>query len=439
MGKQWPQKTIIGLTGNIATGKSAVMHLAAEAGALTLDADAVVHSLMDYDSRLQGAIGVAFGAQMRLPDGRVDRAALGELVFKDAGAMKDLEQMVHPLVRQEIIARIEQSDKLVVIIEAIKLLEGDLKKLCDQVWATRCPAQRQIERLVICRGMDPAAAKQRVEMQGSQEAKIAQADVVFDTHGPMENTHKQFALAWRRLLGVDPTLRRKLAEPLVAAAAPAASVTPTTPTPTAKPAATPPRPTAKPVATPAAEKAAPINRPQPIAIIPPTTPAPSHEEINVRRARPSDVPAILLHLHKATDGQVKMSRAELLMALGDRSYFIAQAGSTISIVVGWHIENLIARVDQLYIFPPEAAATALDPVLKDIEKSAMQHFCEIIMAFLPNDQVDRLGGYLAFNEYQILNPDNLPRVWKQALQESQPANTLAMIKILREDRITAPI
>ena len=127
------------------------------------------------------------------------------------------------------------------------------------------------------------------------------------------------------------------------------------------------------------------------------------------------------------------------MALGERSYFIAQSGTTIYIVVGWHIENLIARIDQLYMYPPESVAFAFDPVLKDIEKSAIQHFCEIMIAFLPNDQVDRLGGYLAFNEFQILNAENLPRVWKQALQESQPPDTLAMIKILREDRITSPI
>jgi len=436
--KQWPKKTIIGLTGNIATGKSAVMKLAEEAGTLTIDADAVVHSIMDHDSSMQAAIAVAFGPQVRLPDGRINRVALGELVFKDASALKDLEQMVHPAVRREVMARIDQSEKLVVLIEAIKLLDGDLKGLCDHVWVTRCPVQRQIERLVICRGIDPAAAKQRVEMQSSQETKIAQADVVFDTHGTLENTHKQFMLAWRRIFGTDPMMKPKIAEGLVAAASstPVAPIQPTA-TPMASPAPQPPapRPAEKP-----AERSGPASRPQPVATIPPTAPtAAAAEEINVRRARPSDVPAILLHVNKATGGQVKMSRSELLMALGDRSYFIAQSGTTIYIIVGWHIENLIARVDQLYINPPESVSFAFDPVLKDIEKSAIQHFCEIVVVFLPNDQVDRLGGYLAFNEYQILSADSLPRVWKQALQESQPDNTLAMIKILRDDRITAPI
>ncbi len=442
MSKQWPKKTIIGLTGNIATGKSAVMKLAEETGALTVDADAVVHSIMDHDASMQAAIAVAFGPQVRLPDGRINRVALGELVFKDATALKDLEQMVHPAVRREVMARIDQSEKLVVVIEAIKLLEGDLKGLCDHIWVTRCPVQRQIERLVICRGIDPAAAKQRVEMQSSQEAKIALADVVFDTHGTLENTKKQFMLAWRRIFGMDPVMKPKIAEGLVAAYAPPPPATPhppVQPTPSQPPISppTPPRPAPT---EPTAERTGPASRPQPVATIAPTVPASAAaEEINVRRARPSDVPAILLHVNKATGGQIKMSRSELLMALGDRSYFIAQSGTTIYIVTGWHIENLIARVDQIYINPPESVSFAFDPVLKDIEKSAIQHFCEIVVVFLPHDQVDRLGGYLAFNEYQILSIDSLPRVWKQALQESQPANTLAMIKILRDDRITSPI
>lgn len=466
MSKQWPRKTIIGLTGNIATGKSAVMGLAEEAGAMTIDADALVHSIMDHDSSMQAAIAVAFGAQVRLPDGRINRAALGEVVFKDAAAMRDLEQMIHPAVRKEVVARVDQSDKGVVVIEAIKLLEGDLKTICDQVWVTRCPTQRQIERLVICRGLEPAAAKQRVEMQGSQEAKIAMADVVFDTHGTIENTRKQFMLAWRRVFGADPIMKPKLADGLLTVASSmGATHSAETPSYTAPFQPQPPKQSPPPVARPV-EKATPppaaaakptppstpkpadssnissgaVNRPQPIASIPPTTPAQEGtEDLNIRRARPSDVPSILLHLNKATNGQLKMSRAELLMALGDRSYFIAQSGTTIHIVAGWHIENLIARIDQLYIYPPETVSFAFDPVLKDIEKSAIQHFCEIIVAFLPNEQVDRLGGYLAFNEYQILDVEQLPRVWKQAVQESQPANTLAMIKILREDRITSPI
>ena len=93
-------KVIIGLTGNIATGKSAVMRLAAEQGAYTIDADKIVHELMAHDPEIQAAIAVAFGSEVRMENGRIDRKKLGAIVFNDPNALKDLETMVHPAVRQ---------------------------------------------------------------------------------------------------------------------------------------------------------------------------------------------------------------------------------------------------------------------------------------------------------------------------------------------------
>ena len=91
---------IIGLTGNIATGKSAVMHLAAEQGALTIDADKLAHEVLANDKTVQEAIVAAFGAAVRREDGRIDRAALGQIVFADAQALQTLEAIVHPAVRR---------------------------------------------------------------------------------------------------------------------------------------------------------------------------------------------------------------------------------------------------------------------------------------------------------------------------------------------------
>ena len=81
-------KLIIGLTGNIASGKSAVMRLAAEQGALIIDADKIVHELMDYDAEVQAAVAVAFGPEVRREDGRINRRALGQIVFADPTALK---------------------------------------------------------------------------------------------------------------------------------------------------------------------------------------------------------------------------------------------------------------------------------------------------------------------------------------------------------------
>jgi dephospho-CoA kinase len=192
-------KIVIGLTGNIATGKSAIMRLAAERGALTIDADKIVHDLLNEDKAAQEAIAEAFGESVRLENGRIDRAALGEIVFGSAEALQELEQIVHPRVGIRIAALLQESDAGVVMIEAIKLLEGQLWTLCREIWVTTCSYECQLQRLEVCRGMERSAAEARIKAQGPAEEKIARADVVIDTNGLMQDTERQFTEAWSRL------------------------------------------------------------------------------------------------------------------------------------------------------------------------------------------------------------------------------------------------
>lgn len=191
-----PRRVIIGLTGNIATGKSVIRQLAADRGALAIDADKVVHVLLDGDRAVQDAVVAEFGPSVRREDGRIDRAALGAIVFADPGALRRLEGVLHPPTRLEIARRIQESTADVVVIEAIKLLEGPLAEVCDQIWVTTCPQSVQLERLRVCRGLDEAAALTRINAQPPQEEKVRRADVVFDTSGLMEATWTQFDSAW---------------------------------------------------------------------------------------------------------------------------------------------------------------------------------------------------------------------------------------------------
>ncbi len=194
-----PDKIIIGLTGNIATGKSAVMRLAATQGALTIDADKIVHEILDGDTAVQEAIVAQFGPDVRMENGRINRPALGQIVFQNPTALRQLEKIVHPAVYRSVQTRIAASEAEVVMLEAIKLLEGQMRPLCRQVWVTTCTRQRQLERLQICRGLDLETAVARIDAQSPQEQKIAQADVVIDTNGLMRDTQAQFEKAWRNI------------------------------------------------------------------------------------------------------------------------------------------------------------------------------------------------------------------------------------------------
>ncbi len=192
-------KVVIGLTGNIATGKSAVMRLAAERGALTIDADKVVRELLNEDAAIQEAVEAAFGPEVRLADGRIDRAALGQIVFNDPAALRQLEGLLHPQTRAEIGRRVAASSASVTIVEAIKLLEGPLVNMCDQIWVTTCSPETQMARLRVCRGLDEETAAARIKAQSPQADKIVRADVVINTDGLMADTEAQFAEAWARL------------------------------------------------------------------------------------------------------------------------------------------------------------------------------------------------------------------------------------------------
>ncbi|MFO7540737.1 MAG: dephospho-CoA kinase [Chloroflexota bacterium] len=413
-------KLIIGLTGNIATGKSAVLRLAAEKGALIIDADKLVHDLLNYDADMQSAIALAFGPEVRREDGRIDRRALGEIVFQDADALHDLEMMIHPAVRRTIFERVSQSEAAITMIEAIKLLEGDLATVCDQIWVTRCSPKRQMQRLVICRGLDQETARQRIEAQPPQSEKVAQADVVIETDGLMQGTETQFELAWSRLPDLEDVAAKTLTLPdtQIPFADQAASQT----------AAAPVRPATS----------RPVTAGQGISPAPPLPLAHRPENLDIRRARPSDIPSILLLMQQATDGAIKMKRADLLMALGERSYFIGQLDGDVKAVFGWNIENLVASVDQIYIYPPEETAVIGPVILEEIEVSADQHLGEIVVIFLPPDHAPELRQLLAGRHYNAVTDINdLPKVWQAGIKEHQPEGTEFFIRILRE-RVTQP-
>lgn len=192
--------TIIGLTGNIATGKSTVMALAQQRGADTIDADKVAHDVLTFD-QVKVAIRDTFGDKVFDADGAVMRKALGEIVFSRIDLLQKLEEITHPAIRQTIVERMQASTASVLIVEAIKLLEGPLHTYCDQIWVTFCSPYMQIERLKQYRGLSQVEAEMRVNAQPAQHDKLLKADVVIDTNESLSATEAQFAAAWDNLHG----------------------------------------------------------------------------------------------------------------------------------------------------------------------------------------------------------------------------------------------
>ena len=192
---------MIGLTGNIACGKSTVLALLAGYGAETIDADREVHALYVAGSPVTVAIADRFGAGVLAAGGAVDRRALGRLVIGDPAAMAALEAIVHPAVRQRIAARIAASQAKVVVVDAIKLIEGGLADRCDSVWVVTCRPEVQLARLMARDGAGQADAERRIAAQGPQADKVARADVVIDNSGTPAETAAHVERAWEQSNG----------------------------------------------------------------------------------------------------------------------------------------------------------------------------------------------------------------------------------------------
>jgi dephospho-CoA kinase len=176
----------IGLTGPIGCGKSTVAGWLAARGAVAIDADAVARAVTAPGEAAHDAVLARFGDTVRGPDGALDRAALARLVFADPAALADLEAIVHPAVRARILAALEAAERAgagAVVVEAIKLVEGGLADLCDEVWLVACSPAVQRERLA-ARGMAADDVERRIATQGDVVGRVLpRATRVLETDG----------------------------------------------------------------------------------------------------------------------------------------------------------------------------------------------------------------------------------------------------------------
>ena len=189
---------LIGLTGNIACGKSTVLRQLSALGAYTIDADMRVHEILMRGAEAYSPVVEAFGQSILGEDGEIDRRALGRIVFADPEALRKLESITHPIVRNVIEQEIEASGAGVVVLDAIKLIESGWADRCDQVWVVTCEPRQQLERLMRTRGYTRDEAQMRIESQPPQEDKIARADLVIDNSRSLEDTRRQVREAWER-------------------------------------------------------------------------------------------------------------------------------------------------------------------------------------------------------------------------------------------------
>jgi dephospho-CoA kinase len=349
-------------------------------GAYTIDADALSHRVISKGAPGYQPVLETFGSWLLDKDGQINRSKLARVVFADPEALKQLEGIIHPYVRQAIDILVKRATQSVVVVEAIKLLESGLRDQCDVVWVADAPQQVQVERLMRKRGMSQEEALQRVQAQAAQKEKVAAADVVITNNGSYDDLWKQVSEAWKRI--------------------------------------------------PAAQEGGPTTQ---------VMPKPAAGALSLQRGKPRDAQKIADLVTRLSKGKRAMSQDEVMEAFGDKAFLLLQMENNLVGMVGWQVENLVARITDLFLDRRVAPDQALPLLIQEVERASSDLQCEAALIFPPIDLVgfDSVWKHLG---YERRSPDTLGvQAWEDAALESMPKGSALFFKQLRTDRVLRPI
>lgn len=193
---------VIGLTGGVATGKSTVASYLQELGAIVLDADVYAREAVRPGEPALEEIRRAFGDEVILPDGSLDRARLARIVFSDERRRKELEAIVHPRVRSRMAAELadwrKRGTARVVVCDIPLLFETGIgREAFHRILVVFAPREVQKQRLMRRNGLSAEEAEMRIRAQIPTEEKVKQADDVVDNSGDLADTYRQVERIWK--------------------------------------------------------------------------------------------------------------------------------------------------------------------------------------------------------------------------------------------------
>ena len=379
---KWAGKYVIGVTGNIGTGKSVVRKMLEHLGAYGIDADALGHRAIAKGAPGYKPVLETFGKYVLGPDEQIDRNKLSRIVFNDPDALPLLEKIVHPLVDQALDLIIRRATQRVIVIEAIKLIEANIHKNCNSLWVTYAPPEVQLARLIHNRHMTESEARQRMASHPPQERKMAAADVILKNVGPFEDTWNQVLAAWKKNV-------------------------------------------------PAAASVAPI-----FQVV--KTKAPQGD-ITILRGNPRNSLDIAHFINRNQKANRSLQKDDIMAAFGEKAFLLLQLGDDLMGLIGWQVENLIVRTTDILLDPAISADQALPPLISEMERASSDLQCEASLIFAPVD-LAKLESVWKNLGYERRTPQNLGILaWQEAAIETMPPDTSLFFKQLRQDRILRPI
>jgi dephospho-CoA kinase len=199
MRKQKKDKFILGVTGSFASGKSTVARLFSAKNTQVIDADKIAHFCLNSDRMIKQKVFAAFGPAVIGPGGVILRKELGKIVFSNKIALKKLNRIIHPVLKNLIAERIKSSSKKIVILDAALIVEAGLKGWLDKLVVVKADPKQQVLRGKKKFSLSPMEALARIKSQSSIRAKSRLADFIIDNRGTLQQTKKQVAEIRRKL------------------------------------------------------------------------------------------------------------------------------------------------------------------------------------------------------------------------------------------------
>jgi dephospho-CoA kinase len=194
---------LVGLTGNIGSGKSTVAQLLSERGATIIDADVLARRAVELGTSAHAAIAERWGTSILAADGTIDRSALRRIVFSEPQELEQLNAIVHPEVERMRATLVEQArarGDRVAVCDIPLLFEGKMTDRFDRILLVDAPRPVRLERLVRDRGLRETEAMDMIVAQMPAELKRARADFVIDNVGTITQLDQRVAEVWDALL-----------------------------------------------------------------------------------------------------------------------------------------------------------------------------------------------------------------------------------------------
>ncbi len=402
---------LIGLTGNIATGKSTVCDILAQLGARVIDADLVAHAVLRRGSPAWRGLIEAFGYDILHYDGTVDRRKLGAMVFADAAKLRTLEQITHPAVGTELALMVRDAANApdaadsILVVEAVKLYESGIYEYMDALWVITAPRAEQKRRLMQERGMSEADAEARLQSQPPLDEKLKRADVVIDNGGSIEELRVQVMRAFVEINPEQTRDKTALLQKWLRLGPAALTKTPPAPA-------------------------------QSVAEVAPALV--SEPEWTVRRARPADARALAELLSRIEERGEPIGRAEMLERFGKFGYWLVRADDTTVALAAWQAENLAAIVRELWAANDADAARAFPLLLDAIQAEANALTCEVVAIVVPERAAHLAQIAAESGGFERSSVEQLHKLWRSVIEPLLSDNATLYTKQLRE-MVTKPI